>query len=472
VWAGHVTINILPDDVLLHIVDFDRIAYLEDIDPWLRHSWRWHRLVHVCQRWRSVVFASPNFLGLRLVYGPRTRLELRGIWPPLPITIKDEFDRPMPEDYDFDAAVVHRNRVCEINLVYLTSLQLQRLASAMHGQFPALISLILQFPSFRRPAPVLPDGFLGGYAPRLQYLTLHSIPFPALPKLLLSATDLVRLILWDIPYSGYISPETFVTCLVLLADLKYLAIGFEYSSEVPDRESQHPLPTRAVLPALARFEFHGESEYSEDIVTWIDAPSLEYIFITLFHDDHIFDTSQLGQFMRRTTRFKALNEAYVEFDNHNVQVKSLPPAPTGTLEEMSGLIILCKGYHLQPAFLVHVFTSLFPSIYVVEHLYIYGIRNLLSQWYDTIEIMPWFEIFLPFRAVKNLYACETVAQLIAPSLQQLVGERVTDVLPALESLFLDLRPSDIAQEDIRQFVAARQLLGRPLSVSHWVGIGI
>jgi hypothetical protein len=121
---------------------------------------------------------------------------------------------PMPEDYDFDAAIVHQNRVCEIDLLHLTDSQLQQLALAMQEQFPALIHLTLFADFIAGPAPALPDGFLGGSAPSLQYLRLQSISFPALPKLLLSATELVRLTLWDIPYSGYISPEAIVTSLI------------------------------------------------------------------------------------------------------------------------------------------------------------------------------------------------------------------------------------------------------------------
>jgi len=45
--------------------------------------------------------------------------------------------------------------------------------------------------------PILPDSFLGGTAPRLLSLDLFNVPFPALPKLLLSATHLVYLSLLD-----------------------------------------------------------------------------------------------------------------------------------------------------------------------------------------------------------------------------------------------------------------------------------
>jgi hypothetical protein len=193
VWAGRDTINILPDDVLLLVFHFDRVIYLENyhrLDP----SWKWHRLVHVCQRWRSVVFASPNFLDLGLVCHPGTRMELIGIWRPLPIIITDILDTFISEDRDFDAAIVYHNRICEINLISLTRSQLQRLASAMQVQFPALIHLRLQF-KMTGPSPALPDGFLSESVPRLQSLELYSIAFPTLPRLLLSATHLVRLTL-------------------------------------------------------------------------------------------------------------------------------------------------------------------------------------------------------------------------------------------------------------------------------------
>jgi len=451
-----VTINILPDDVLLHIFHLIR--------AW-RLSWEWHRLVHVCWRWRSVVFVSPNFLDLRLVCGPRTRVQLTDIWPPLPIIIRDTEDLPMPEDYDFAAATVHNNRVCEINLVLLTSSQLQRLASAMQEPFPALTHLMLNLGGdYSRQALSLPDGFLGGSAPRLQSLWLRSIPSPALPKLLSSATSLVRLSLWNIPHSGYISPENIVTSLAMLSNLESLTIDFESPLSRPKQESRHPpLPTRTVLPALTRFEFKGVSEYLEDLVALVNTPLLNSICITFFHQ-LIFDLPQLAKFMRRTTRFQALDEAYVNFGTYGVQV--IPLTQTG--DEESRLKISCKELDWQLSSVAQVFASFFPSIYMVEHLYIHGPRNLLPQWQDDIESMQWLEILHPFTTVKNLYVSENSAQCIAPALQELVGGRVTEVLPALESLFMEeLLLSGPVGEAIEQFVAARQVLGRPVTVSRW-----
>jgi hypothetical protein len=82
--------------------------------------------------------------------------------------------------------------------------------------------------------------------------------------------------------------------------------------------------------------------------------------------------------------------------------------------------------------------------------------------------LQWPEIFHPFTGVTNFYVCKEFAQCIALALQELVGERVTDTLPALQTLFLEeLQPSGPVQEAIGQFFAARKLLGHPGAVSHW-----
>ena len=465
-WAGRlrVTIDILPDDVLLLIFHFHRISH-QRLHPGI--NWEWHRLVHVCLRWRSVIFTSPNFLNLRIVCGPWTRVGLTGIWPPLPIIIRDGVnDRFLPE-YDLNTAIVHYSRVREINLLNLISLQLQRLALAMREQFPALIHLTLHFADYdRRLALDLPNEFLGGSAPRLQSLELTSVSFPALPKLLLSATELVRLTLWNIPHSGYVSPEAITTGLAVLANLESLTLEFMSPLSRPNRATRRPPPpTRKVLPALTRFRFRGASEYLEDLVARIDAPFLDSICITFFHQ-LIFDIPQLAQFMGRTTRFQALNEAHVEFTYPVVQVGYLPQIRT--FDETSGLRLSCRGLDWQLSFLAQVCTSFFPSIYMVEQLYIYEPRYLPSQWQDETENMQWLEMFHPFTSVKDLFVCEGLAPSIAPALQELVGGRRTEVLPILQNIYLEgLDPSEPLQEGIGKFVAARQLSGHPITVSRW-----
>ena len=379
----------------------------------------------------------------------------------------------MPKPFDFDVAIVHRNRVCGIHLC-LTISQLQLLASMMQEPFPVLTHLKLESLIGKGPDLPLPDEFLGGSAPRLQSLGLNFIPFPALPKLLLSATDLVRLVLWGIPDSGYIAPEAILTGLAVLANLKFLTIGFEFSVFFPDQEHRHPpLLTRSVLPALAHFEFRGASRYLDALVSQIDAPLLASIYY-IFPDQYIFDTSHLAQFFRRTTRFQALNEAHVYFDFCNVLVNSFPP--TQPLDEKSGLRISYGGDtdHWDILHMAQFLTSLFPSIYIVEHLYFYGyqLSHAKRQWREggDVDEMDWLEVFHPFTTVKKFYICEESAQRIAPALQELPDESMVSLLPALESLFLECpQQSGPVQEVFDRFVSARWRFGHPVTVSHWEG---
>ena len=70
------------------------------------------------------------------------------------------FNSLMPEDYTFNAAVIESyNHVCEISLLYLTSLQLQQLATALQEKFSVPIRLMLGIDgAYSGPAQFLLDG--------------------------------------------------------------------------------------------------------------------------------------------------------------------------------------------------------------------------------------------------------------------------------------------------------------------------
>ncbi|KAH9172869.1 hypothetical protein EDB89DRAFT_1962744 [Lactarius sanguifluus] len=67
------TVSTLPDNVLLEIFDLERERYSD-----LYVVWDWHILAHVCQRWRQIIFDSPNSLNLRIfcTYGTPVRKDL------------------------------------------------------------------------------------------------------------------------------------------------------------------------------------------------------------------------------------------------------------------------------------------------------------------------------------------------------------------------------------------------------------
>ena len=167
------------------------------------------------------------------------------------------------------------------------------------------------------------DLFLGESisAPNLRRLSLTCIPFPfpVLRKLLLSAPNLVVLSLRNIPRSAYFSPEAMVTCLSALTRLKHARIQFKSPRSHHPQEGRHPSPTRFVLPALTELAFIGVSEYLEDLVIRIDACLIKHLRITFVYQ-RIFDTPQLVQFISRTPKLNAYDEARVIFSSSSATI--------------------------------------------------------------------------------------------------------------------------------------------------------
>jgi len=162
-------------------------------------------------------------------------------------------------------------------------------------------------------APVLPDSFLEGSAPRLQSLCLHCIPFPALRKLLLSTCHLSGLYLVNIPCSSYISPGAMVTSLSGLMSLKGLSLTFQSPRSLAARQSRVPPScTCAVLPSLARLVFKGDSEYLEDMLSRMEP--LPHVHIEIkFFNQLLFDTPLLRNLIERAETFRVFHQAEISF---------------------------------------------------------------------------------------------------------------------------------------------------------------
>jgi hypothetical protein len=145
--------------------------------------------VHVCRRWRQIIFASPRHLHLQLGCKRNMRTPFRkhlDFWPAFPIFINYSLYRDGPNINDNVMAAL--DRICGLRLGVTTS-QLAKLATITRVPFPVLTKLQI----FSEDSSVLPSGFLGGSAPRLQDFHLSSIASPDLPTLLLSACGLVTL---------------------------------------------------------------------------------------------------------------------------------------------------------------------------------------------------------------------------------------------------------------------------------------
>ena len=449
--------DMIPDDVLLSIFDFCADEEEE------QQKMVWETLVHVCRRWRSLVFGSPRSLNLQLICTSGTSARnMLDVWPPLPLCILSYWSSPNVDN--IIALLEHKNRVCQIHISHISSLDLERVLAMMQEPFPELTRLALLRNEIT--TAVLPDSFLGGSAPRLRELELQDIPSPGLPKLLLSATHLTHLQLFGIPHSGYLSPEAMATALSTLTSLEVLTLRFLSPLSLPDRASRRlPPPTCIFLPVLITFWFKGVSEYLDDLVVRIDAPLLKTLDITFFNQV-LFDTPQLVQFVSRTSALKAPEKACVIFWDGNAVVELLSQA--SGYRNLS-VDILCQNSDWQVSALEQVCTSCLPPLYTLEDLYIYESPYRYSKWQDNIENSLWLELLQPFTAVKNLYLSEEFESRIMLSLQDLVGERMAEVLPTLQNIFLEgLDTSGPVQKASQEFVARRQA-SQPIAVSRWDG---
>jgi len=479
-----VTIGALPDDALLEILSFimeevyEAFEASESVEVELLEQW--YTLVHVCRRWRNVVFASRCRLNLQLICSSKRPVrKMLNIWPALPLIVNDWHLRLLDSEFgsckthidNVVAALECCDRVRHISLGFLPDFLLKVFAAVMQESFPALTYLELFSDS--KSAPALPDSFLGGSAPRLRSLTLECIPFPGLPTLLLTTNNLVGLSLIRIPYSGYISPEAMARCLSSLTKLRNFRLEFNSPRSRPDRPSRHPSSvTRVDLPALIYFRFRGDNEYLEQFVARFNAPLLRVIYITFFNR-LLFDISQLSRFIGRVENDKVIQKAAVRFGPDEASVVlSEKLSENADVRTSLELRIKCTKSEWQLSSLADICSSSSSSysfpVSSLERLDILPRYTGFSvgQWHDDMEDTQWLELLQPFTAVKDLYLCEGLALRVVQALQDLTGERATEMLPALQSIFMG-GLSEAVQTAIGPFIASRQLSGHPVAVHSW-----
>ncbi|KAH9959382.1 hypothetical protein BGW80DRAFT_1486852 [Lactifluus volemus] len=453
-----VTIGSLPDNVLLEVFNlYETYTY----------QW-WITLVHVCRRWRFIVFESPLRLHLQLHCDAYTPVKKTlDVWPRgIPVIIRESRSRLPLGGANIISALEHHDRVSGIDLE-ITNTLLKRLNKVMKKPYPVLTYLGLKHISNSKPALVLRDTFLGGSAPRLKYLDLESIPFPALPKFLPSCHDLVEVVFTKIPNTGYISPEAVAIALSALTKLKDVYIGFESPASRPDPTNGPPTSlTRVVLPALTRLYFHGASEYSEDLVARIDTPAIISVH-TRFFNQLDFDIPHFLQFIGRTW-IPGFEEANLSFYDKTVFINFRHRDPQGGKEFGSALSITisCHALDWQVACVAQICGKISPLLSNVERLHIdtsHPDREVFSDWKDYVDNPQWLEIFHAFSALQHMDIPPILGQIIGSALQELTGESVMDALPMLRHLYLPFL-SESTQQAIQPFISSRQRSNRPVTV--------
>jgi hypothetical protein len=446
----------LPDNVLLEIFSFYRNSRASN------NQW-WTLPAHVCQSWRQVIFESPHHLNLQIhcTHGTPVKKHL-GIWPAFPIVINYYRVKARPRDQDnILSALGHPDRVCFFRLQrrYKFSLDLANIITATQEPFPLLTYLDISTRGDN--IPVIPAEFLGGSAPSLQEIILYGIPYPSLPTLLLSATDLVKLDLFDIPPTGYISPEVMVASLAALPKLENFIVGFRLATSRPDQIHSLPI-TRTVLPALTYFRFKGASEYLEDLVSRIDGPRLNQTVIAYLNQVVDFQVVQFSNFIDRTVgpemnRFK---HARLSFSYGSVAFTMYPHANHSPWDRRPATtIISCQGIDCQVSHITQVLGHMSAKLSNVVHLKLKvdpeGLRLIGT---NDVE---WRHLLHQFSSAKTLHVSQELAGHVSQALEDIAtAEMVDEVLMSLDLIRIIGQPAS----SLEKFTAARQLSGHPVTI--------
>ena len=433
---------------------------------WNRERW-WHRLIQVCRRWRYLVLESAFHLQVSLVCARGTPVaDMLAHYPPVPLIIDhfdDEYqDITAEEEEGIILALQHRDRVRRIRFLKPIPV-LQKLITALDGEFPILEFLFIQHQRYHRPViePAtnlnLPETFR---APHLRQLVLRNFATPIDSPPLKTMGKLVTLFLAKIPLSAYFHPDALLQRLSLMPQLEILWIGFNLSRDVETQLLGTPIMTQVTLPNLRWLGFRGSSAYFEALLPWISIPLLEKLQVYFFNR-MIYSIPHLRQLMS-TARNLRLKTATFNFFVDCLEVTAYPHEGA----KLKTFVMELGGRHLDwqvvsAAQVVYALRSVFSA---VEHLTLkYGRHNISSEWDNEADRTHWRELLGSFRKLKNLSVDGELVGHLSRVLQPGEEEPPTELLSDLQNLSYSAR--GVLDNPFTLFIDARQKAGRPITVN-------
>ena len=291
-------IDILDDDSLLNIFYHCRppVPLMEGDDDgvdlwggrWECGYW-WYRFSWVCHRWRCLIFASPSYLGISLVFKTgKPVANMLAHSPPFPLIIDHQLGSNSAVEDIILLALKHRDRVQRIRFWAYVTLP-EKVMEAIDEEFLLLEYLYIRPPIMTMLSPnsnlSLPSTL---QAPHLRHLVLFRYAFPMGSPFL---AGLVTLSLQDVNPSASLGPNELLQQLSLMSHLETFVITFHpaLSSQDANGESwQIPLLTECILPNLRWFGFEGRSAYMEAVLPRITMPLLRVTEI-MFGTSHLLD---------------------------------------------------------------------------------------------------------------------------------------------------------------------------------------
>jgi len=174
----------------------------------------------------------------------------------------------------------------------------------------------------------------------------------------------------------------------------------------------------------------------------------------------------LRDFICRTKILQAPHRAEISFPSFNAGISLFQQKWNIDFKVLS-----IQWYTSDPQLssLAQACSWLLPPLPSLEHLSIYKYKSEFwsSRSLNEVENTQWMELLHPFIAVKDLALDDAFSLSVASALQELVGEQLTEILPVLQNISLEgFQSSGPVPEGIANFIAARELAGRPVIVHH------
>lgn len=451
-------IHLLDNDSLLEIFRYYR---LEHEDIWnLRFTWR--RLTHICRRWRYLTYDSSRLLDLCLLLTVNSlSIVTLAHLPPLPL-ILDYWDRSTVmarKDEDNIYLGLQQHGHVRRVAVRAPSPNLRMWLGQMNQLFPRLGDLSLSSTTTDEMSLILPGTL---QAPDLRRLSLHGIGLPKGLPLLSSMIALSTLSLTHIRESSYFPPGHLVTQLQSLPHLEELSIGFAVPLPTPSKEKEllsASIPT-VTLPTLKQLIFRGVGVYLENLVTQIHTPLLERLSLTLFFE-LTFIFVNLTQFIQRTKGL-GCRVARVIFDKDGAFIDMDYREQRGSGKV--SLQINCESLDWQLDSAAQVCGALGTVLSVIGELTLdLNVDGMPSDWENTLEVMLWHELLLPFIGVRKLHISSSLTLQLSQALQSDAGELVLELLPEVEELDVQLE-IDHANAAFALFLEIRESVGRAVQL--------
>ena len=456
------TINHLPDELLIEIFDLHRDPPDNELNYQRQWSAEWFKLIHVCKRWRAVVFASSSRLDLCFVLTPRNGGHMKTImsrhFPPLPIIINFPYNYTAKDMGRVVAALKRPDRIRGI--AFTGSTGTDDLSKLFKVALPSLESLELCCHGKLK----ISAAFLKGSNLKMRTLKLSGITLPSISRLLLSAPALTCLSLEILGIDASVGPSSVTSLLSHLQGLPcLLSLDLKINSYGnPDIDYLAQPKEIVQLLKLTSFSYYGHSAYFNILAAWFASPSLQEVYIGT-NDKSLPNLPHLPRFIDDIGEHYHTVKVFLDIDRSGFLFSLFSRSE-------------CVSDRPSPCFRFSS-TSFPESMMQTDSAFLEkltGIQELYVITDDRSEnFIPWRRFFLQFSSIKALRLEGTTQQrsLVAAILLQEHEESNRALLPALEeielsvgrrSIYEDQRVSELAA--FEPFMSARQQGGSPVKI--------